>query len=74
MDVIGLRLMFVTGLLALAGLAALLGPLIAFMGARWRWHRGAATRAAVSARRTVTEDGSRERALQFRQMLWRSLL
>lgn len=74
MDSIEPRLIFVIGLIALAGLAILAGPLISSLGARWRSRRDFAARAAVSARRTVQEDDSRERALQFRQMLWRSLL
>ncbi len=36
MDPIGLRLVSLIGLIALAGLAILAGPLISSLGARWR--------------------------------------
>jgi len=74
MDSIGPRLIFVVGLIALAGLAILAGPLISSLGARWRAYRDAPARSAVSAREAVKEDDSRGRTLQFKQMLWRSLL
>jgi hypothetical protein len=74
MDFIGLRLIFLVGLIAVAGLAIFAGPLISSLGARWRSHRAAPTRPAVSTRWTVAEDESRGRTLEFKQMLWRSLL
>ena len=75
MDLIGLRLMVVIGLIALAGLAFLAWPLLSSLGARWRSYRDAAARAAMSAREGVeAEHGARARALQLRQMRWRSLL
>jgi hypothetical protein len=74
MDSIGPRLIFMVGLIALAGLSILAGPLISSLGARWRSYRDAPARPAVSVRWTVDEDDSRGRTLQFKQMLWRSLL
>ena len=75
MDLTGLRLIVVIDLIALAGLALLAGLLLSSLGARWRSYRDAAARAAMSAREAVeAEHGARARALQFRQMRWRSLL
>jgi hypothetical protein len=74
MDFIGLRLIFLVGLIAVAGLAIFAGPLISSLGARRRSHRDAPAGPKVSARWTVEEDDSRGRSLEFKQMLWRSLL